>query len=40
MLRQAGCHGIFIDESAPNVLILMFADDVAMCADTTGRLKK
>ena len=40
MLRQAGCLGIFIDESAPNVLILMFADDVSMCADTIGRLKE
>ena len=40
LLRQAGCLGIFIEESAPNVLILMFADDVSMCADTIGRLKE
>ena len=33
LLYNSGCTGIYIDEKAPNVMVLLFADDVAFCAD-------
>ena len=40
MLKSAGCKGINIDEIADNVMALLFADDVAMCIETVGRLRE
>ena len=40
MLKSAGCKGIYIDEIADNVMALLFADDVAMCSETVGRLRE
>ena len=40
MLHEAGCNGIYINEQAPNIMILLFADDIALCGDTVGRLKE
>ena len=40
MLTEAGCTGIYIDPEAPNIMILLFADDIALCSDTVGRLQK
>ena len=40
MLHEAGCNGIYINEQAPNIMILLFADDIAICGDTVGRLKE
>ena len=40
MLHQAGCTGIYINEQAPNIMILLFADDVALCGDSIGRLNE
>ena len=40
MFKSAGCRGIYIDEIADNVMALLFADDVAMCSETVGRLRE
>ena len=40
MLKSAGCRGIYIDEIAKNVMALLFADDVAICSETVGRLRE
>ena len=40
MLKSAGCRGIYIDEFAENVMALLFADDVAICSETVGRLRE
>ena len=40
MLEMAKCKGVCIDEVAPNIMALMFADDVAMCSDTIGRVRE
>ena len=40
MLTEAGCTGIYIDPEAPKIMILLFADDIALCSDTVGRLQK
>jgi len=39
LLRQNCETGIFIDNSIPDMLCLMFADDVANCAETVNRLQ-
>ena len=39
LLYNSGCTGIYIDEKAPNVMVLLFADDVAFCADSVYRLQ-
>ena len=31
-LYNPSCMGIYIDEKAPNVMVLLFADDVEFCA--------
>jgi len=33
------CPGLFINESLPNLPMLLYADDVAMVDDTTDRLQ-
>ena len=40
MLKANGCQGIYLDERAQNVMILLYADDMAMCSDTAGRIQK
>ena len=40
MLTETSCTGIYIDPEAPNIMILLFADDIALRSDTVGRLKK
>ena len=40
LLRQT-CHsGIFISNDIPDVICLMFADDVANCAETFAQLQQ
>ena len=40
MLKSAGCYRIYIDETAENVMALLFADYVTMCSETVGRLRE
>ena len=40
LLREKCGQGIFINNKIPEILSLMFADDVACCADTANRLQK
>ena len=40
MLDELGCHGIYVDEDAKNIMILLYADDMALIADTIGRLQR
>ena len=39
MLDELGCHGIYVNEDAKNITILLYADDMALIADTIGRLQ-
>ena len=39
MLDLADCKGVFVDEIAPNIMALLFADDVALCSDSIGRMR-
>ena len=38
MLDELGCHGIYVNEVAKNIMILLYADDMALIADTVERL--
>ena len=38
-MKDMGCQGIYIDENAPNIMMLYFADDIVDGADTVGRLQ-
>ena len=40
MLDELGCHGIYVNEDAKNIMILLYADDMALIADTVGRLQR
>lgn len=40
MMKRSGCQGVYLDENAPNVMILLFADDIVQGANTVGRLQK
>jgi len=40
LLRQNCETGFFIDNSIPDIVCLMFADDVANCAETVNRLQQ
>ena len=37
---QNGCQGIYVDENLPNILSLMFADDIANVADFVTHLQQ
>ena len=39
-LGQLQCEGIYVSEDCPNLLTLMFADDIVNFADSVGRLQK
>ena len=34
MLHKNGSRDIYVNEDAPNVMSLMYADDLAQCSDT------
>jgi len=38
-LNVGGCEGVFISEELPNLLALMYADDIGNMTDTVGRLQ-
>lgn len=40
MFRKSCEQGIFIDNSIPDIVCLMFADDVANCAETVVNLQR
>ena len=40
MFEEAGCMGVHVNESAPNIVSLLFADDLITGADTVGRLQQ
>ena len=37
MMKQNGCQGIYIDENAPNIMILLFTDDIVQGSDYKKR---
>ena len=37
--KNSSCQGIYVDENAPNILMLLFADDMVECGDTVGKLQ-
>ena len=40
MLRQTCNSGIFITDEIPDIICLMYADDIANCAETTLKLQQ
>ena len=38
-MKAEGCQGIYVNEDAPNIFMLMYADDIATCADSVHRLQ-
>ena len=38
-LRNNCPHGIFISQNIPEIFVLLYADDIANCADTVGNLQ-
>ena len=40
LFTNSNCPGIYIDEQVPNIISLMFADDIENVTDTVGRLRK
>jgi hypothetical protein len=40
MCKNANCQGVYINETFPNVIQLLYADDATQGADTVGRLQK
>lgn len=39
-LKNSGCKGIYVNEDVPNVMNLMYADDMTENSDTVGRLQE
>ena len=39
MCKENLCQGIYISEDAPNICMLLYADDLANCGDTVGRVQ-
>ena len=39
MLSEEECIRVYVNEDAPNIILLLFADDIAMCSDMPGRLQ-
>ena len=40
IMKNEGCQGVYVDEQNPNILMLMYADDIASGADTVSRMQK
>ena len=40
MLDELGYQGIYLNEDATNIMILVYADDMALIADTIRRLQR
>ena len=41
MMKDKGCKGVYINEEVtlPNLMIILYADDIAEGSDTVGRLQ-
>ena len=39
MMRDKCCKGVYINEEVPNLMIILYADDIAEGSDTVGRLQ-
>ena len=40
MMKNKGCQGVYVDEQKPNILMFMYADDIASGTDTVSRMQK
>ena len=40
MLENKACQGVHVDEQKPNILIFMYAADIASGTDTVSRMQK
>ena len=40
MLKANGSEGVNVDERTHDVMILLYADDMAMCSDTFERMQR
>lgn len=39
MLKENGCQGVYVSEEVPNLMVLLYADNIVNGADTVGRLQ-
>ena len=39
MMRDKGCKGVYINEEVPNLMIILYAYEIAEGSDTVGRLQ-
>ena len=40
MIKDATCQGVYVNEFLPNLMVLLYADDLVQCADLPGRLQQ
>ena len=40
MMKNEGCQGVYVDEQKPNILMFMYADDIASGTDTVSLMQK
>ena len=40
MMKNEGCQGVYVDEQNTNILMFMYADDIASGTDTVSRMQK
>ena len=39
MMKYKGCKGVYIKKEVPNLMIILYADDIAEGSDTVCRLQ-
>ena len=39
MMKDKACKGVYINEEVPNLMNILYADDIAKGSDTVGRLQ-
>ena len=40
MMKNEGCQSVYVDKQNPNILMFMYADDIASGTDTVSRMQK
>ena len=40
MIKDSTCQGVYVNEFLPNLMVLLYADDLVQCADLPGRLQQ
>ena len=40
MMTNEGCQGVYVNEQNPNILMFMYADDIATGTNTVSRMQQ